>query len=223
MIRSLAGVVYIDMDRYVISLCLLLALTLGGCAVQPEKEMQTVANVDLERFMGQWYVLANIPTPFDRDVVNPLEYYELNDNGSVATTFSFRKQNGELKKYTMTGYPRELPDNGIWGMQVIWPIRADYRIVYLDEHYEYAVIGRNKRDYLWLMSRTAYVDEQRFQALVDLAVDLGYERDAIVRTNWQPETQANIEGNGEAESEGRLSPQTEIDSESEHNPMRKAG
>jgi len=149
--------------------------------------MQSVANVDLERFMGRWYVLANIPTPFDRNVVNPLEHYELNANGSVATTFSFRKPGGELKTLRMTGYPEAEPNNGSWGMQWIWPIRADYRIAYLDDAYEYAIIGRNKRDYLWIMSRTAYIQESRFEALIERAVSMGYAREDIVRSNWQPE------------------------------------
>ena len=35
-------------------------LLLAGCVGQPP--MPTVESVDLKRFMGDWYVIANIPT-----------------------------------------------------------------------------------------------------------------------------------------------------------------
>ena len=49
--------------------------------------MQVAKNVDLERFMGDWYVIANIPTIFERDAVNPLESYSRNPDGTIPQRF----------------------------------------------------------------------------------------------------------------------------------------
>ena len=105
--------------------------------------------------MGDWYVIANILTFAERKAVNPIKNYRLNDDGTIATTFTFNKKHNEgpAKTLTMTGFANNRPDNGVWRMQWIWPIKADYRIAYLDTNYQLAIIGRNKRDYVWLMSR----------------------------------------------------------------------
>jgi apolipoprotein D and lipocalin family protein len=69
--------------------------------------------------------------------------------------------------------------NAIWGMQFVWPIKADYRIVYLDDNYQQTIIGRNSRDYVWIMARTPSISEQDYTKLVDVVESLGYELDAL--------------------------------------------
>ena len=105
-------------------------LAAGGCASLPQNRMPTVANVDLERFMGDWYVIASIPTPAEREAKNPLENYRLNDAGTVATTFTFNRKrvDGPTKTLRMTGFVNDAPENGVWRMQLIWPFKADYRL-----------------------------------------------------------------------------------------------
>ena len=119
------------------------------------RTLDTVSYVDIEQFMGDWYVIANIPTMFEKDAYNPIESYQLDADGTVATTFTFNKGSfdGEQKVMTAKGFIKNKQTNAEWGMQFIWPIKADYRIVYLDDDYQYTVIGRNKRDYLWIMAR----------------------------------------------------------------------
>ena len=53
------------------------------------KPIHTVEKVDLNRFMGDWYVIANIPTFIEKDAYNAIETYRLEDDGTVATTFRF--------------------------------------------------------------------------------------------------------------------------------------
>jgi apolipoprotein D and lipocalin family protein len=69
--------------------------------------------------------------------------------------------------------------NAIWGMQFVWPIKADYRIVYLDDNYQQTIIGRNSRDYVWIMARTSTISQQDYSNLVDLVDSLGYELDDL--------------------------------------------
>ncbi|MCU0935265.1 MAG: lipocalin family protein [Gammaproteobacteria bacterium] len=152
----------------------------------------TVKHVDLERFMGDWYVIANIPTFIERGAHNAVETYRLTEEGTVATTFTFREGGfeGERKTYRPTGFVRDRESNAVWGMQFIWPIKADFRIVYLDAQYTQTIIGRNKRDYVWIMARTPSIPEADYQKLLRLLADEGYDIRQIQRVpqRWPTST-----------------------------------
>ena len=157
------------------------ALFLGACArVAP---LETVEYVDLPRFMGDWYVIANIPTMLEEGAHNAVETYRLDADGSIATTFTFRADgfDGEEKRYTPRGFVLNSETNAEWGMRFVWPIKADYRVVYLDEDYTVTVIGRNKRDYVWLMARQPDMADARYEEMLDLITAMGYDRTKVQR------------------------------------------
>ena len=160
----------------------LLTMMLGACASRGP-DMQTVDYVDLERFMGDWYVIANIPTFLEKGAHNAVESYALNDDGTVATTFVFRDGSfdGEEKTYTPKGFVRDDGSNALWGMRFIWPIKADYRIVYLDEDYSQTVIARQKRDFVWIMARTPQISEEEYARLIEFTASIGYDVSKIER------------------------------------------
>jgi len=65
----------------------LLCLLMNACSSLPP--IKTVNYVDLERFMGDWYVIACIPTLIEQDIYNAVESYQLNQDGTIQTTFTF--------------------------------------------------------------------------------------------------------------------------------------
>lgn len=152
------------------------ALAVAACSAAKHPPLATVQYVDLERFMGDWYVIANIPTSIERDAYNAVESYELAPDGTIRTTFTFREGgfDGKEKRYTPRGFVLDRQTNARWGMQFVWPIKADYRIVYLSEDYSQTVIGRNKRDYVWIMARTPTIPTADFARMKELLADLGY-------------------------------------------------
>ncbi len=153
--------------------------------------MQAVPYVDINRFMGDWYVIANIPTFPERGALNPIERYTLNEDGTIDTKFMFIKgKTGEQRTLNARGFIEEGTNNAIWGMQFIWPIKADYRVVYLDPDYQTTIIGREKRDYLWIMSRQKQLSEESLAALINITADLGYDTSLIEISNWQRPMQA---------------------------------
>jgi apolipoprotein D and lipocalin family protein len=150
--------------------------------------MDTVEQVDLERFMGDWYVIANIPTFLEKNAFNPVESYRLNPDGTVATTFAFNAGalDGEQKIYQPRGFIRD-SSNAIWGMQFVWPIKADYRIVYLDQEYQYTVIGRTRRDYVWIMARAPQISAAKYLELTQFVATLGYDLDKLRKAEHSPD------------------------------------
>jgi apolipoprotein D and lipocalin family protein len=133
--------------------------------------------------MGDWYVIANIPTFVEKGAHNAVESYRLDDDGTIATTFTFRKDgfDGKEKAYHPRGFVRDTVTNAEWGMQFVWPFKGDYRIIYLSEDYSTTIIGRNKRDYVWLMSRDPEMPESEYQEAVQFISDAGYDISELQR------------------------------------------
>ena len=164
---------------------------LAACTGTPKPEMPTVDKVDLPRFMGSWYVIANIPTAIEKGAHNAVESYALSDDGSIATTFTFRDKafDGALRTYTPRGFVLDRRSNALWGMRFIWPVKADYRIISLNEDYTQTVIGRRKRDYVWIMARTPQIPEEDYERLLRFVVDQGYDASQVqkVPQRWPAE------------------------------------
>ena len=158
------------------------ATAIVGCAAKGP-EMKAVDYVDIERFMGPWYVIANIPVFLEKNAYNAVETYSLNDDGTIATKFTFRKGgfDGKQKEYNPKGFILDKESNALWGMRFIWPIKADYRIVYLDDDYSRTIVGRQDRDYVWLMARTPTIPDAEYEQMVSKVKSLGYDVSKLQR------------------------------------------
>ena len=158
-------------------LAALATLALAGCGSVPRPPVPLVDHVDLGRFMGDWYGIACIPTWIERDAWNAVESYRLDPDGTIATTFTYRKGgfDGPGKRYTPRGYVVDRTSNAVWGMQFVWPIKADYRISYLSTDYGTTVIAREARDYVWIMARTPEIGDADYARLVAFVGEMGYD------------------------------------------------
>jgi len=166
----------------ILSAVLGVAMLMAGCGASLPP-LKTVDKVDLPRFMGDWYVIANIPTWLEKGAHNAVESYRLETDGTIATTFTFRKGDfdGPRKTYNPRGFIRDRSSNAVWGMQFIWPFKAEYLIIYLNESYTQTVIGRSKRDYVWIMARTPDIPETDYRRIVEQLAAAGYDTGQIRR------------------------------------------
>lgn len=157
------------------ALAAMLTALLAGCASQPT--IPPVAHVDLPRFMGDWYVIAHIPSRAERDAYDAVESYRLGDDGRILTTYRQRVGGFDAPVETMTpvGTVVEGTGNAVWGMQFVWPIRAEYVIVDLAPDYSRTIIGRSKRDHVWLMARTPQLPKAELDAAIARIAALGYD------------------------------------------------
>jgi len=158
-------------------LTLLGALAVPACAAAP---IRTAQNVDIQSFMGDWYVLAHIPTSEEQDSWNAVESYRLAKGTTdvVNTTFSFRRgaYDGPLETMLPTGYVSANP--AVWGMKFYWwqgPFRFEYVIVDVDPGYRATVIGRTARDYVWIMARTPTIPDAEWARLTRVVQESGYD------------------------------------------------
>jgi apolipoprotein D and lipocalin family protein len=85
----------------------------------------------------------------------------------------------------------------VWGMQFVWPIRADYRVIYLDPGYRITIIGRNKRDYAWIMARSPDIDQAAYRELLEILDREGYDTSEVRRVPHAPVAKT---GNGQGDN-----------------------
>jgi apolipoprotein D and lipocalin family protein len=179
---------------------LLLSLTImTGCAASSQAPLQAIDRpVDLERFMGDWYVIASIPVtiPFfsEAGAHNAVESYRLAGEGRIETTYTFRRDSftGPVKRMTPTGFVHDTDTNAEWRMQFLWPFRAAYLIAYLDPDYQTTIVGEPKRRFVWVMSRTPEVAADTWASLRNQVEALGYDVAKLQRVpqQWPEDPQA---------------------------------
>jgi apolipoprotein D and lipocalin family protein len=149
--------------------------------------LEKVAAVDLKKFMGDWYVIANIPTFVETGAHNAIEHYDLSSDGTIAITFTYHKNafDGPLKKYTMTGAPVAGTNNAEWTVSPFWPLRLPYYTVELDSDYKWVVVATPNRSYLWIMAREPKMDESLLKSLIDRMIARGFNAAEIQRVPQQ--------------------------------------
>ncbi|MCJ0824723.1 lipocalin family protein [Luteimonas sp. 50] len=170
---------------------LLVALTFattiaGNTAVA---QVQTVAAVDLESYMGTWYEQARLPMYFQRKCDrNTTANYSLRPDGHVDVLNSCEADDG--RKIVAQGVARKV-GNSTSRLEVrfapaflsflpfVW---GDYWIIGLDEGYRWSVVGSPDRKYLWILSREKQLPDETYRQLVDLAKAQGFDTSRLVRT-----------------------------------------
>ncbi|MFM8511525.1 MAG: lipocalin family protein [Betaproteobacteria bacterium] len=164
---------------------------LAGCAITPQKvTVPVVPSLDLQRFMGAWYVIGVIPTFLERDIYNAVESYELAPDGTVSTTFTFNKGgfDGPAKRMQPRGFVVEGSNQAVWGMQFVWPIKAEFVVSHVDAQYTETIIARSARDYVWIMARTPTLPDARYNDLVAKVKAMGYDTRKLVKVPQQAVT-----------------------------------
>lgn len=155
--------------------------------------------VDIGRFMGRWYVIANIPTFFDRGTANNIEDYAWDEAQNVVNV-TFSSSNAALTKTTQLLQQATIRNaaNTEWAISpkvgVVLPVKLAYLIVDCAEDYSTCIIGVPDRSYVWVMARTPRVEPAVMQALVTKVQLSGYDVAKLVAVpqEWREGAEAPV-------------------------------
>ncbi|MGB3380433.1 MAG: lipocalin family protein, partial [Rhodanobacter sp.] len=108
-------------------------------------------------------------------------------DGNVATSFHFRNGSfdGERKEIHSTGFVKPGTGNAVWGVQVFWPLKAQYIVAWLKDDYSQVIVARDARDYMWVMARTPTIAQADYDALLARVQALGYPMDKVRKVPQQ--------------------------------------
>ncbi len=160
---------------------LILSLAVLTACQEDEIPLKTVQKVDLERFMGDWHVVAIIPNFIERNAVNGVESYTLNEDGHVDIRYTFRigDATGKKKEMTAKGFIYDTETNAEWRVQFLWPFKLPYLVIDLDPEYRYTVIGVPNRKYAWVMSRKPEIDSDVYEGILQRMESQGYDVESL--------------------------------------------
>ncbi len=151
-------------------------------AASAQAPLETVAKVDLNRYTGRWYEIAKYPTIFerkcDRDIIAT---YSLRPDGKIGVTNTCTTKEG--KPSIANGWAKVVDSKTGSKLKVtfFWPFFGDYWIIELGQNYEYAVIGEPSRKYLWVLSRTAKIDDKLYAEITGRLAAKGYDASKLER------------------------------------------
>ncbi len=144
--------------------------------------LRSEARVDLERFMGAWYVIANIPYWPERGKVASRDEYRLRDDGRIENVYVFRPDFASPVR-RWSGVSRVLPGShgAHWRVRFVWPFEADLLILEVAEDYSWALLGHPRRRYAWIFGREPSMDSVEYQRLRARFAAHGYDPERILR------------------------------------------
>ncbi len=147
--------------------------------------LQTVAKVDLDRYLGTWYEIATIPMRFQKGCFATQAEYERRDDGQISVTNSCRDGSLEAPYRFARGRARVIDRQSNAKLEVtfFWPFWGDYWVIELADDYSYAVVGHPSRKYLWILGRSPRMQQEIYDVLLGRLRNVhGYLVEQLVRT-----------------------------------------
>lgn len=165
--------------KFIATIIILISLAFFMSCKESQPPLKAIDSLDIQKFMGDWYVVGVIPNFIEKGATNGLESYRLDEGGNVRITYTLQK-NGKQKKMNAKGFIQN-EENTIWKVQFFWPIKFPYYVIDLDENYQYTVIGVPNRKYVWIMSRDSDIPQETYASILDRLEQKGYERSKIIK------------------------------------------
>jgi apolipoprotein D and lipocalin family protein len=156
----------------------LAACTLFGGAKHPP--LETVASVDLARYMGTWHEIARLPAPFQEGCVDSSADYRMRDDGRVEVVNRCVKE-GKPKEARGIARVVDTATRSKLKVSFFRPFWGDYWVTDLDPGYAWVVVGTPDRRYLWILARETRLDEATYRGLVDRAASRGFDVSRLIR------------------------------------------
>ena len=186
------------------SLLALGALLLAACAGQESKApgeagapddddiedvpMHPVGYVDLDRYMGRWYMIANIPYFAERGNVGVYVEYSRRQDGLIDDLYTAHDALG-LPPWTKNGLIEVTNPmtNAEGRISFLGPLWQDYAILYLDKDYRYTAIGHPSRNYAWIFSRTPDMPDDVYRDILRALAQSQFDPKRLLKIPQKPE------------------------------------
>lgn len=150
---------------------------LASCTTVKHVNNETVESLDFNKYLGSWYEIARFDHFFECGMDHNKAVYTLCDDGTVSVHNSGIKD-GKLKE--IFGIAKTTDNPALLRVSFFKPFYADYRILYIDANYQYALVSSKGTDYLWILSRTPSIDDAAKNTLLTEATRRGYNVEKFI-------------------------------------------
>ncbi|MFM0313711.1 lipocalin family protein [Paraburkholderia nemoris] len=172
-----------------------LLLSLTGCSNDPPNPNPrasaplTTVPLDLPRYMGTWYIIANIPYFAERDMVGSRAEWKLRPDGKIDDSYYGRKKSFDApeKHYQFLDTPVPGKEGGEWSVQLFWPVHVTQLTLYVDPDYHYTILGYPGKNLGWIFSREPDMSDDTYRALLGRLDAMGYDTSRFRRVPQRPD------------------------------------
>lgn len=144
--------------------------------------------IDLQRYMGRWYVIANIPYFPERGKVATYDEYILRKDGNIDNIYGFKKA-FDKKEKRWNAIAKVQPDTGNrqWKIRFFGLLNAELEILEVAPDYSWALIGHPKKEMGWLFARNAVMSDEQYVELIKKFENYDYQPSSFLRIPQIPE------------------------------------
>ncbi|MDQ3535971.1 MAG: lipocalin family protein [Bacteroidota bacterium] len=176
-----------EKKQYIYSgLALLAAAGLVTYIIKKKNDLplDVAPNIDLDKYLGEWYEIARLPASFEKDCYSTKAKYSKDAEGNiiVENTCYVGSPAGKFKKAVAKAFVTDPVSNAKLKVQFLWPFSGDYWILDIGENYEYALVGEPSRKFLWILSRTASLEKSVIEQLVQKGINRGFNTHKLIFT-----------------------------------------
>jgi len=175
----------------ILLLALVAAVAITATAKAKAPPLRSQANIDLERYMGRWWVIGNIPYFAENGKVATADVYALRPDGRIENVFVYRKAFGKPEK-RMNAIATVAPgsNNAQWTVAFFGGlIKSDLLILEVAPDYSWALIGQPSRKLAWVFAREQRMDDAQYAQLVAKFANYGYDPKLLKRVPQFPDQQ----------------------------------
>lgn len=150
--------------------------------------LRSSLQLDLDRYMGRWWVVGHVPYFAERGKVATADVYALRPDGRIDNTYVYRKAFDRPEK-SMHGVATVVPGTGNAQWRIAFfggLVKADYLVLEVAPDYSWALVGHPRRKLAWIFAREPRMDDARFNELRARFAAYGYDTGTIVRVPQSP-------------------------------------
>lgn len=157
-----------------------LLVVLTGCLGKDLTPNKAVTGFDIDRYLGTWYEIARLDHSFERGCDQVSAFYSKRDDGGIAVVNSCVLQNGKGKLANGIAYFKGKEDVADLKVSFFRPFYGNYKVIFIDDAYQYALIDGGNYDYFWILSRKKQIDVGTLQTLIKKSKKFGFNVDSLI-------------------------------------------
>lgn len=160
-------------------LVFIFVITLCSCAKRALPP--SIDNFQADRYAGKWYEIARYENRFEIGLDNASGTYTIENPGRMEILNEAYNRKKQFWK-TSKGFARlnKDPELGELRVTFLWPFFAAYRVLYIDNEYQHAIIGSDNFEFLWLISKFPTIDLETQKQLINIAEEFNYDTDKLI-------------------------------------------
>ena len=142
-------------------------------------DIKPVENLEIERYLGVWYELARFENRFERGLTDVMAEYSLKEDGSIKVENSGWNTKKGIRS-RIIGHAKTTSMQGLLRVSFFWKFYSDYRVLMIDNDYQWSLVGAGNSDYLWILSRNTSLSQDAIEKIITEAHKRGYDTSKFV-------------------------------------------